>query len=321
MQAESIFADSSEVKDTSMLSGQELQGQRAHENEGVNSVCKATDGNGDPRKDPDHTIDADNTPVDESDCTLDSVEDNTVCEANDTNGHPSQESDVTVNAENCNVDEPANDDPSIYPDHKIDAENTTVDESDCTLDSVGVNTVGEANDTNGHPSQESDVTVNAENSNIDEPDIIHDSSKMVDTNAKQTELVVDDDVEHNDVSQKELPVQCAHDSEEVNTVDKATDVNGDPSKDSDHTIDAENMTIDEPDCIPDGVEVNTVGEANDVNGHPSPEIDVQIDAKNSSVDEPDIVHICFKTNDANAEQTESIVDDDVEKNDVSQNII
>jgi hypothetical protein len=82
--------------------------------------------------------------------------------------------------------------------------------------------LGEANDNNGHPNQEPDVTVDAENSNIDEPDIIHDNSKTIDTNAEQTESMVDDDVEHNDVSQKELPVQCAHDSEEVNTFVKAT---------------------------------------------------------------------------------------------------
>jgi hypothetical protein len=125
----------------------------------------------------------------------------------------------------------------------------TVDKPDHTLDSVEVNTVDEANDNNGHLSQESDVTVGAENSNIDEPDIIHDSSKTVDANAEQKESMVDDDVEHNDVSQKEIPVKCAYDSEGVNTVDKATDVNGDPSKDSDHTIDAENTTVDEPDLI------------------------------------------------------------------------
>jgi hypothetical protein len=128
--------------------------------------------------------------------------------------------------------------PNIDSDHTIDAENTTVDEPDCSLDSVEVNTVGEANDTNGHPSQETDVTVDAENSNIDGLDIIHDRSKTIDTNFKQTEPIVDSDVDRNDVSQKELPVQSAHESEEVNTVDKATDVNGDPSKDSDHTIDA-----------------------------------------------------------------------------------
>ena len=160
---------------------QELPGQCIHKNEVVNSFGKATDGNDDLSKDPDHTI---------------------------------------------------------------DAENTTVDEPDCTLDSVEVNTVGEANDTNGHPSQESDVTVDAENSNIDGLDIIHDSSNTIDI--KQTEPIVDSDVDRNDVSQKELPVQSAHESEEVNTFDKATDVNGDPNKDSDHTIDAENMTVDEP---------------------------------------------------------------------------
>ncbi len=75
----------------------------------------------------------------------------------------------------------------------------TVDEPYCTLDSVEVNTVGEANDTNGHSSQESDVTVDAENSNIDELDIIHDSSKTIDTKVEQTESIVDDDVDHNDV--------------------------------------------------------------------------------------------------------------------------
>ncbi len=143
--------------------------------------------------------------------------------------------------------------------------------------------------------------------NVDEPDITHDSSKTIDTNAEQTESMADDDVEHNDVSQKELSVECAQDSEEFNTVDKATDVNGDPSKDSDHTIDAENMTVDESDPILDSVEVNTLSEANDVNGHPSQEIDIQIDAVNSNIDEPNIIHDSSKTNDVNAEQTESML--------------
>ncbi len=97
-------------------------------------------------------------------------------------------------------------------------------------------------------------------------------------------------------------------------------MNGDPSKDSDHTIDAEDMTVDEPDCILDSVEVNTVGKANDVHGHSSQEMDVQIDVENSNIDESNI-HDSSKTNNGNAEQTESMVDDDVEQNDVSQNII
>ncbi len=77
---------------------QELPGQHIHHNEIINSVGEATDGNDDPRKYPDHTIDAENTIVDEPDRTLDRMEINIVGEANDTNGHPSQESDVLVNA-------------------------------------------------------------------------------------------------------------------------------------------------------------------------------------------------------------------------------
>jgi hypothetical protein len=63
-----------------------------------------------------------------------------------------------------------------------------------------------------------------------------------------------------------------------------------------------------------------VSEANDVHGHFSQHIGVQIDTENSNIDEPNI-HDSSKTNDENAEQTESIVDDDVEQNNVSQNII
>jgi hypothetical protein len=59
-----------------------------------------------------------------------------------------------------------------------------------------------------------------------------------------------------------LPGQCALEYEGVNAINMATDANDDPSKDSDHTIDAENMTLDEPDPTFDSVEVNPVGEAN-----------------------------------------------------------
>ncbi len=153
-----------------------------------------------------------------------------------------------------------NDDPSKDPDHTIDAENTIIDEPYCTLDSMEIKIVGEANDTNGHPSQESDVTVNVKNSNVDELDIIYDRYKTIDTIAEQTESTVDDDFDHNDVSKKELPVQCIHASEEVNTVDKVIVVNSVCRYDSD---------------------ANTVSEANDVHGHSSQEIGVQIDRENS----------------------------------------
>ncbi len=66
---------------------------------------------------------------------------------------------------------------------------------------------------------------NAENSNVDEPAIIYDRSKPIDTIAEQTESIFDNDFDHYDVSEKELSVQCIHASEEVNIVDKVTDVN------------------------------------------------------------------------------------------------
>jgi hypothetical protein len=134
-----------------------------------------------------------------------------------------------------------NDDPSKDPDHTIDAVNTIIDEPDCTLDSMEINIFGEANESNGHPSQESDVTVNAENSNIDEPDIIYDRSKPIDTIAKLTELIVDNDFDHIDVSGKELSVQCIHASGKVYTVDKVTDVNSDRRYDPDLNTVSEQM--------------------------------------------------------------------------------
>ncbi len=109
----------------------------------------------------------------------------------------------------------------------------------------------------------------------------------------QAELILADSSEMKDtskLSEKKLPVQCAHNSEEVNTIKKATDAISNPSKDSGHAIDAENMTVDEPDCTLDSVEVNTVDKANDDNYHPIQDFDVTIDVKNSNVDEPDIIH-------------------------------
>ena len=65
------------------------------------------------------------------------------------------------------------------------------------------------------------------------------------------------------------------------------------------------------------MEVNIADKATDANGHPSKDYDDRIDAEDMDhVDEPDIIHDSSKTNDANAEQTESMVDDDVEMNDV-----
>jgi hypothetical protein len=121
-----------------------------------------------------------------------------------------------------------------------------------TLDCVKVNTVGKANDANGHPSQESDVTIDAESNNIDEPDTIH---------AEQTESMVDDDVEHNDISQniiQGLQKETVSDDVEFEKADETTDATGHVNKDCDDRIDEENTIINQGKdlSIQDGVETN-----------------------------------------------------------------
>jgi hypothetical protein len=68
------------------------------------------------------------------------------------------------------------------------------------------------------------------------------------------------------------------------------------------------------------VEVNTVAEENNENDVCIQETEVQIDIEGSNIDVPNI-HGSFKTNDGVNMETESSVDDDVEKNDVSHKII
>ncbi len=163
------------------------------------------------------------------------------------------------------------------------------------------------NNAHSHANNDSDEQINVENqaNDVQAESMFVDSSEMKDISTP---------------SEQELLVQRALDSVEVNTANKATDANDYPSKDSDDRIDAENMNVDEPDCALDSVEVNTVDKANDANGHPSKDSDDRIDAKNMNVDEPNMIHECYKTNNANAEQIESMVDDDVEQNDVSTTI-
>ncbi len=118
--------------------------------------------------------------------------------------------------------------------------------------------------------------------------------------------------------EQELPGQRIHHNEIINSVGEATDGNDNPSKDPDHTIDAEKSIIDEPDHTFDSMEINIVGEANDTNGHPSQESDVTDNAENSNIYQPDIIYDRSKTIDTIAEQTKSIVDDDFDHNDVSK---
>jgi hypothetical protein len=155
VQAESIFADGSEMKDTSTLSGQELPCQHTLDNEGVNAIDNATDGNDDPSKDSDHTIDAENMTVDEPDPTLDSVEINRVGEGSDANGHPSQECDESIFADSLEMK-----DRSTLSEQELPGQ--------CTLDNEGVNAINKATEENDNPSKDSDHTIDAENTTVDE---------------------------------------------------------------------------------------------------------------------------------------------------------
>jgi hypothetical protein len=51
------------------------------------------------------------------------------------------------------------------------------------------------------------------------------------------------------LSGQKIPGQCTKDNDGFNLVDKATDTNDDPSKDSEHTDDVDNLTVDKPDGI------------------------------------------------------------------------
>ena len=51
------------------------------------------------------------------------------------------------------------------------------------------------------------------------------------------------------LSGQEIPSQCAKDNDGFNLFDKATDTNGNPGKDFEHTDDRENLTFDELDGI------------------------------------------------------------------------
>jgi hypothetical protein len=114
---------------------------------------------------------------------------------------------------------------------------------------------------NDHPSQESDVPIDAENSKIDEPDIIHDSSKTNGANAEQTESMVYDDVDQNDVSQniiQGLQKETVSDDVEMEKADETTDASGHVNKDCNDRINEEYTIIDQGKdlSIQGGVEMN-----------------------------------------------------------------
>ena len=101
------------------------------------------------------------------------------------------------------------------------------------------------------------------------------------------------------LSGQEIPGQCANKNDGFSLADKATDTNGDPSKDSKHTADVENPTVDESYGIFNNVEVNTVAEGYDAYGHTCQESVVMIDAENHAIDEHEVVHDKSKAIDTN----------------------
>jgi hypothetical protein len=92
--------------------------------------------------------------------------------------------------------------------------------------------------------------------------IPHDSSKTNDANAEQTESMVDDDVEQNDVSQniiQGLQKETVSDDVEMEKADETTDAtSGHVNRDCDDRIDEENTIIDQGKdlTIQGGVELN-----------------------------------------------------------------
>jgi hypothetical protein len=101
------------------------------------------------------------------------------------------------------------------------------------------------------------------------------------------------------LSDQEIPGQCANKNDGFSLADKATDTNGDPSKDSKHTADVEKPTVDESYGTFNNVEVNTVAEGYDSYGHTCQESVVMIDAENHAIDEHEVVHDKSKAIDSN----------------------
>ncbi len=130
---------------------------------------------------------------------------------------------------------------------------------------------------------------------------------VADYNASSKEQIIAENQTKDVQDEQELPGQRTHHNEIINSVDEATDENDDPSKDPDHTIDAENTIIDKPDRTLDSMEINIVGEANESNGHRSQESDVTVNAEDSNVDEPDIIYDRSKPIDTIAEKTDQLL--------------
>ncbi len=104
-----------------------------------------------------------------------------------------------------------------------------------------VNTADKATEANGNPSKDSDDRIDVENMDVDKPEdiVIHDGSKANDAHVEQTESMVDDDFEMNDVSttiEQDLQVEAVCNSVDMDKPDKTTDAYGHASTNSDDRL-------------------------------------------------------------------------------------
>ncbi len=195
---------------------------------------------------------------------FDNVELDHVHEANNAESHASTDSDDRINVGNQKNDEQAE---SMFPD-ALEMIDTSMPleqqlQVQSALDSVEVDTSDKATDANSHPSIDSDNRIDAENMVVDESEDfrIHKGFETNDTNAEQTELMVDDDFEMNDASktiEQDLQLEADLDSVRVYKADNTTGAYSHASTNSDDRIDVDNITYDEGRdlMIHDGFEMN-----------------------------------------------------------------
>ena len=210
-------------KGTFTLSGQEIPGQCAHENDGFSLADKATDTNGDPSKDSKHAADVENSIVDEPDGIFNNVEVNTaVAERYDAHGHISEESVVMINAENDAIDEHE----VVHDKSKAIDTNDDIDvdyDYDDVHESEDINTVDNTNDLNGNPNK--DISTVTEENNVH--NVCVQEITQNDENNEQETSSADHEVEQNDVSQ--LNIQDIQ-NEDVNNdvgMENADEIQGD----------------------------------------------------------------------------------------------
>ncbi len=233
-------------KGTSTLSGQEIPGQCAKENDVFSLADKAADTNGDASIASKHTDDVENLTVDEPDSIFDNVEVNTVVVRYDTHGHTSQESVVIVDAENHAIDElDVVHDSSKAIDTNVDFD---VDYDD-VHESEDINIVDITNDVNGNPNN--DIITVAEKNNVH--DVCVQEITQNDENKEQKASSADNEVEQNDASQ--LNIQDIKNEEDNNDagMEDTDEIQGDDEQNNTPFLEGGSVICEEQNIVQDGV--------------------------------------------------------------------